>query len=422
MARKNLNFGTTFILKSKPEKNNSLSCIFPNNIELSEEERWGIRLIALSCPMNEEETSVENEENINVLSVSTPNVEQNGGEGILSVQAQSHSENTNAHHQWIPEHICLPLSTCALSGLTLNLKPGKLSHPQPSLAIVKMERLDDVRREIVFHATSKNSENPQQFQIELPKDATFQNDKDYQIALASITLNPFFTPLPYTFGKENRYGISWTPLGGVTRYIFKTIEELFPKTARTTFSKIWHLLNAFLADPNQEGGAICFINTPMPIDGNPEPASIHISWNYSGRIQLPWPILYLLGWKEGIAKLSSGTYLHLDVTRGEQQVFTPNIGSASAFQPKNLMIEADCIPAVVVGDSMRKVLCAMPIETLADNANDYVTYKPAELEFHPLLFTGEKTFSVALKTPENNFASFGDVSSIVYLSFILQIL
>ena len=396
-------------LHSEPGDNDHLHVTFQRPLLLPEGERWGGRLLGLSCPPAK--TGAR----------SVVHVTCSAMEGPLSVQDRS--ADVGFHHRWAPSHARAPLGQRRVEGLTLTLSPPGQNAPQPSTAVLALERMPSLRASstIFLASTDAPEGRPHHFTARLPSGLRLDRDRAYEMALCSITLNPYFRPLPYVYGTSDAYRLSWTPAGGIASTITKTVSQLFPEGSYTAsaFGRAWHLIQVLLANPDAPDGALCYVNTQAPVAGQPEPTSIQVTWLVEGRLELPWPLLYLLGWRGDAPRLSGFASIGIEVNVGQSSLFELSSHAEQAFQPQNLLLLADCVETSPVGKRQLPLLKNIPLHRQAKHRDDYLTYEPADLIFRPFRFPEQEEIIFELKTPEGNYASFADPSAPVHV--VLQL-
>ena len=405
-----------FTLHSEEDERQTLSCTLREPVRLPDGQRWGARLEGLSCPSAGKG---------GVLKVICDALDSR--DKTLSVQALDTSPH-GFHHRWQPSHEQIPLALREVGTLQLRLETKGGAAParvgQPSTAAVRLTKMSRLRQCTYFFVTSGDREGslPHRFEVALPSDVTLNRDRSYALALASITYNPYFRPLPFIYDTSDTYRATWTPLGGIASHIVKSVREMFPAGSEqdTTFGRAWHLIQMLLADPNREGGALCHVETAPPANGEPEPTSITVTWLATGTLDIPWPVLYLMGWDPGAGKLAGFASVTLGIQVGQRQDFRLSTFSEQAFQPKNLLLHTNCVEVSPVGQGMRPVLSTIPVTRQAKHREDYVSHQPTELEFHSFKFPEQDVLTFELKTPAGNYASFADQTSTVYMTLALR--
>lgn len=397
------------ILKSQPGDGGVLKRKFAEEIIIPENEVWGIQLKSLSCPNN----TRENGDILKVKCAETVNE-------VLNVQAVK--KRKFQHYDYFANRPATPLRYKVISELNIQLEideKKKFSSEDIHPSIMQLTISEIKNRERMIHLSSKKNEfisgenKANRFWVKFPPDVQLRKESSYQIALASISFNPFFSPLPYIYENSGAYSFTFQNGAGKKETWKINISELIDleKLKSKGNHDIAHsiLKNMFEFLKIKNGEELCQLGK------NKTSGEILIKWLQNGKLSMPWQIGYLFAWK-GRKALKQNAYLSVTMEKNKTIAISPRLNYDQLHSPHNLMIKSDFIDLTQAGN----VIKCVPVNKFVSSDAEYITYEPANLEFHQFRFPEKEHLNFEIRTPEGPYAAFVNEDKEVFVSLIIR--
>ena len=254
---------------------------------------------------------------------------------------------------------------------------------------------------------------PYRFDVALPKEL---QRGEWEIALASITLNPYFKKIPFYEGDSNLYPITYKDLeGNELQTVNVTYDFLFPSEnldkEHPHLETCYTLLSRLIETEPVAMGTVTKVETPRP--------RLDVVYARNGILSFPSSIQHLLGGR-------STAYLRLrrkeyKYRAGQKDSIFIDEDQNFTGIPPAIHLMTNLVEPSFMGERRLPILREIPIHDIKKRAGDFVTYETGGgLQFHRLRPADHDRATFELRTPWGHYVHFKDAKTPVLLSCVIR--
>ncbi|MEM8728058.1 MAG: hypothetical protein AAGE99_05050 [Chlamydiota bacterium] len=404
-----------FTLKSSGGDKGFISKTFAEPLLLDKGKKVFVTVLGLSCPAARERKTKPGV----VLVFCSINGEEKKRAWIEAVEPKE-----KYYHCWKNKSADICVHSFLLKSIDVFVYPPRDADiHQPSVAMVKVwsedEDEDEERRFFFTHSRAADDEaSAHEFRAYFPEYLR-DRKKCFQVALNSITFNPYFRIFPYVIdGSEPQYNVSFTSEEGITETKRLIYAELFNRTddrKKAVHLGLSLIENLFVKNRTLDA-SICHIDNKQDLlqSDEKERHNINVTWLKTGTITLPKILAHFLSWEEVDMARDKFSDITRKVVAAQTYSFTIHQEKIKTWFPRNLQLEVDFI----LPNEEGSILKTMPVKEFAHHEHDYISFTPSPLEKHDFCYPCQEYLTFRLKTLDGSLAAFEKKNSYLFLDCV----